>query len=204
MTQSDSQSGVVAVSSSDPVAPTGPPSLFQLYAVFFKIGAFSFGGGLTGWIFREVVTVRGWMSEEAFLAGLALGQILPGANVTNLSVYIGQRLRGAAGSFVCVVALLTAPFFAVLALYALYDQIVERPWIHATLDGAAAAAIGLLGAVSAKAAQRAAAQYWSLAAMVATFLAVGVLRYPFVGSVMVIAPLSVAAAWFHQRREEHA
>lgn len=197
MTQNDSQSDSAAV-------PPRPPTLFQLYAVFFNIGAFSFGGGLTAWIFREVVTLRGWISEDEFLSGLALGQILPGANVTNLSVFIGQRLRGAAGSFVCVVGLLTAPFFAVLAFYALYDQIVGRPWIHAALDGAAAAAIGLLGAVSAKAAQRAVAHSWSLAAMVATFIAVGVLRYPLVESVFVIAPLSVAAAWFSQRRETHA
>jgi len=186
-----------------PAAPP-PPSLWRLYAVFFNIGAFSFGGGLTGWIFLEVVTVYGWLNEEEFLSGLALGQILPGANVTNLSVYIGQRLRGATGATVCVVGLLTAPFFAVLALYALYDQIVERPWIHAALDGAAAAAIGLLGAVSAMGARRAAAHLWSLAAMAATFIAVGVLRWPLVASVLVIAPLSVAAAWYSQRGQDHA
>jgi chromate transporter len=198
MTQNDSPP--------DPAAASAPPrpSLFQLYAVFFNIGAFSFGGGLTGWIFREVVTVRAWLSEEEFLSGLALGQILPGANVTNLAVYIGQRLRGVTGATVCVLGLLTAPFFAVLAFYAVYDQIVEHPWVHAALDGAAAAAIGLLGAVSAKAAQRAVAHSWSLAAMVATFVAVGVLRYPLVASVAVIAPLSVAAAWLQQRRAGYA
>jgi len=178
--------------------------LIQLFTVFLNIGAFSFGGGLTGWIFREVVTARRWMDEEDFLSGLALSQILPGANVTNLSIYIGQRLRGAAGSIVCLIGLLMAPFFAVLAFYALYDQIVERPWIHAALDGAAAAAIGLLGAVSAKAAQRALAHWESVAAMVATFVGVGVLHSSLLTTVIIVAPLSVAASWLRQRRARHA
>lgn len=176
------------------------PRLSELFSVFFWIGALSFGGGLSGWIFQEAVTKRGWMSEEEFFSGLALGQILPGANVTNLAVYIGERLRGAAGATVSVAGLLAAPFFAVLALYAVYDQIVGRPWIHAALDGAAAAALGLLGVVAIKGARRAATQWWSVAAMAATFLAVGVMRWPLVTSVVAIAPLSVAAAWHSQRR----
>jgi len=181
-----------------------PPSLADLFAVFLRIGAFSFGGGLTGWIFQETVTKRGWMSEEEFFSGTALGQILPGANVANLAVYVGQRLRGAAGATVCVVGLLAAPFFAVLGLYAVYDRVVGSPAIHAALDGAAAAAVGLLLAVSAKGARRACGRGWSAAVMAITFVAVGVMQWPFLWCVAAIAPASVAAAWLDQRGSDDA
>ncbi len=52
--------------------------LASLFLVFFRVGLFSFGGGLSGWIYREVVTLRGWMSDDDFFSGLALSQILPG------------------------------------------------------------------------------------------------------------------------------
>ena len=81
-----------------------------LYRVFFWIGLFSFGGGLLPWIQREIVTLRGWMKDEEFLPGVALAQILPGVNSTNLAVFVGQRLRGAPGSVVAVIGMLTGPF----------------------------------------------------------------------------------------------
>ena len=95
----------------------------SLFLVFFRVGLFSFGGGLSDWIYREVVTLRGWMSDGDFLSGLALSHILPGANVTNLSVYIGQRLRGPAGSICALVGLVIGPFFAVIALVTAYAQL---------------------------------------------------------------------------------
>ena len=89
-----------------------PPTLLSLFTVFLRIGLFSFGGGLSGWIFREVVTLRGWIDEDEFMSGLAVAQILPGANVANLSLYIGQKLFGITGAVVALVGLLSGPFFA--------------------------------------------------------------------------------------------
>ena len=75
-----------------------PVSLLAIFLVFFKLGAFSFGGGMTGWVYREVVQQRSWIGETEFLSGLALSQIVPGANVANLTIYVGQRLRGTLGA----------------------------------------------------------------------------------------------------------
>jgi chromate transporter len=94
--------------------------------VFFRVGLFSFGGGLSGWIYREVVTRWGWMSDDDFFSGLALSQILPGANVTNLSVYIGQRPRGPAGLICALIGPVIGPFFAVIALVTAYASTTSR------------------------------------------------------------------------------
>src|SRR5690242_11303725 len=68
-----------------------PVSLWSLYRMFFLVGLFSFGGGLTAWFHREIVLVRGWMTDEEFFSGYSLSQVLPGVNSTNMAVYIGQH-----------------------------------------------------------------------------------------------------------------
>ncbi|MBZ6075132.1 chromate transporter [Microvirga puerhi] len=169
--------------------------LLSIFLVFFRIGLFSFGGGLSGWIYRDVVTVRGWMSDADFLSGLALGQILPGANVTNLSIYIGQQLRGSTGALCALLGLLVGPFFAVIGLVTAYDRIVGLSWIQNAMSGAAAAAIGLLLIVAVKGAAQASRRASSLVILAATFVAVGLLQWPLVPVVLCLAPVSIGLAW---------
>jgi chromate transporter len=172
-----------------------PPTLSALFGVCFSIGLFSFGGGLTAWIHREIVTRRRWMSEDDFLNGFTLAQVLPGANVTNLVVYIGQRLIGPAGAAVALVGLLVGPFLAVIALVSIYDAFSGLGWLHRALDGAAAAAIGLILVLALQGARRAARAWTSMVLMVATVIGIGVLRWPLLPVVVVLALTSVAIEW---------
>jgi chromate transporter len=162
----------------------------------FQIGIFSFGGGLTGWIFQETVGRRRWMREDEFLSGLALCQVLPGINVANLMIYIGQRLRGAMGAIVAVVGLLVGPFFIVIGLVMIYERIAGLAWLHALMDGAAAAALGLLFLVGFKAAARVARRPWAFAVMAIVVVTVGLLQWPLVPVALGLAPFSVALAWW--------
>jgi chromate transporter len=181
-------------------APASVP-LFLIFWVFFRIGLFSFGGGLAGWIYRDVVTLRGWMSGTDFLSGLALAQILPGANVTNLAVYVGQQLRGPAGAVCALVGLLTGPFFAVIGLVVTYDRIVGIPWIQDAMSGAAAAAIGLLLTMALKSAYQASRHLAPFLVVLITFVAVGILQWPLVPVVLCLAPVSVFLAWIRVRSD---
>lgn len=176
-------------------APRTPVPLYSLFFVFFRIGLFSFGGGLSGWIYRDVVTLRSWIGDDDFLSGLALAQVLPGANVTNLSIYIGQRLRGAAGAVIALLGLLTGPFFAVIGLVVAYDQVVHAAWIHDALTGAAAAAIGLMSLVALAGVRRAGRSLAAAIVLAVTFVCVGILQWPLVPVVFCLAPVSVAMAW---------
>src|SRR5215475_15299281 len=99
-------------------------SLFALYKLFFLVGLMSFGGGLTAWFHREVVLVRGWMTDDEFFSGYSLAQVLPGVNSTNMAVYIGQHVRGALGSTVALGALLSGPFVAIIVLESAYSQVL--------------------------------------------------------------------------------
>jgi chromate transporter len=175
--------------------PGAPVSLWALYRVFFWIGVFSFGGGLTPWMHREIVEVRDWITREQFLSSFAVAQILPGVNSTNMAIFLGQRLRGVLGAATALAGTLTAPFAFVLAAAMTYDVLLAIPVIAVALVGVAAAATGMLlrmGIVSARSGLRSVA---SGIVMAVTFVMVGVLKWPIIPVLAVIVPLSVAAAW---------
>lgn len=167
------------------------PTLAALFGVCFKIGCLSFGGGLSGWLHREFVVNHRWIDDGEFASALAVAQILPGANVVNLVIALGDQLRGAPGAAVGVFAFLVGPFFAVLGLYAVYDRIAASPTLTALTEGVTYAAIGLLAVICVRGAQR--LRHWpqGLAIMGLTAVAVGIFRLPLFPVVLVAAPLSI-------------
>ena len=169
--------------------------LASLYGVFLRLGLMSFGGGISAWVHREIVDVRGWVTEEEFMAGYALGQILPGVNSTNLTIYVGQRLRGAVGAAAALAGLLSGPFVAVIAAGVAYRYLLQIPGFEAAMAGLAAAAVGMLLRLGIVFARRLPWRLAPTSIMAATFVAVGILNWPLVPVVLVLAPLSIAAAW---------
>jgi chromate transporter len=174
--------------------------LVSLYAVFFRLGLFSFGGGMSAWLYREIVEVRRWVSREVFLSGYALGQVLPGVNSTNVTVYIGQRLRGASGAVVALAGLLSGPFVIVLAAATAYHYLLRIPGFDAAMAGVASVAVGMLLRLGVVLARRVPWNPVPMAVMAATFVAVGILKWPLFAVVGVLAPVSIAAAWLRPAR----
>ncbi len=187
--------------STDTTAPGRVP-LLAILGVFAKIGLMSFGGALSGWMHRAIVVRRQWMAEEDFLSGLALGQIMPGANVANLSLYIGQRLRGGIGAVAALLGMLLPPMIVVLALGMLYERVAGILWLHRFIDGVAAAAIGLTILVGIKASRRVERRAGPVAILLLLFVTVGVLRWPMVPVVICVTPASIALAWLGSRRAD--
>jgi len=178
------------------------PSIADIFLVFFRIGLLSFGGGLSGWVFREVVLLRGWLDEDEFMSGLAMGQMLPGANITNLAVYIGQKLRGALGAAAAFMGLLSGPFFAVIALAGVYVLLRRYAYFAPAMDGVAASAIGLMFIVAGRGVRRAARHPTALAALIATFVGVGLLHLSLPLVAAGVGTLSVIAAWRRSAGDE--
>lgn len=174
------------------------PSLGAILGVFARLGMASFGGGLPGWMHHEVVRKRGWLDEERFMAGLALGQVLPGPNSVNLALHIGQVLRGWPGAAAAFLGILGPPFLFILVLAMAQERVVGVPAVEAALGGAAAAGLANSCAVGALAARRLRGLgLWSVAA--ATLMAVGVLRLPMIPVVLALAPLGIGLAWREAR-----
>lgn len=171
-------------------------SLLQIAQVFARIGLTSFGGGLTSWVYMEAVEKRQWLREEEFFAGLAISQILPGPNVLNLSIFIGQRLRGIAGSLTAVLSLLLPPMAVVVAVAMLIHRSGINAGVHSFLEGIAAGAVGLTLCVGIRSLRNAARQqYWPLVIAGLTFVGIGLLHWPLSYVVLGLLPVAFALAW---------
>ena len=79
-----------------------------------------------------VVKDLGWIKEQEFMQGLALCQLIPGATMVQLTTYIGYRLRGIGGAFVCAIAFVLPAFIFLLILSALYFQLGNH-WVTQSL-----------------------------------------------------------------------
>lgn len=92
--------------------------LIQLFLTFFKIGAFTFGGGwaMISIIEKEIVDKHGWLKREEFLDLLALAQAMPGILAVNISVVVGDRLKGTRGSIISALGTILPSFIMILAI----------------------------------------------------------------------------------------
>lgn len=91
---------------------------FQLFSTFFKIGAFTFGGGwaMISIIEKEIVDKHHWIERSEFLDLLAVAQSLPGILAVNISVAVGDRLSGMRGSLAAAFGTILPSFLIILAI----------------------------------------------------------------------------------------
>jgi len=134
--------------------------LFTLFWVFVKIGAFTFGGGwaMISIIQREVVDKYHWIEKDEFLDLLAVAQSLPGILAVNISVSVGDKLRGMKGSVVAALGTIIPCFLIILtiAIFLTPEVITSNPVISSVFKGIRPAVVALIVApviTSAKAAK---------------------------------------------------
>lgn len=176
------------------------PTLFGLFLIFSRIGMTSFGGGLSGWLLREFVQDRNWISEEDFLNGLAISQALPGINVKNMAIWIGHRLLGWRGAAVAVTGIVVPPACLIVVIGSVVGALIFHPLTQILIAGAAAAATGLSLSMGVVTARRVRRQGLPLLLMAATFLAIGILRLSLVWVVVAGGAVSVLCEYVAIRR----
>jgi chromate transporter len=122
-----------------------PAGLVDIGTYFFKVGAFTVGGGLTmiAFIQAQVVEQFHWLTPQEFVDGLALGQFTPGP-VLMLAAYVGYKLAGLGGAVVAAGAAFLPSFILMLGILPAFDRIRKIAWTRAALNGMGPAVIGLL------------------------------------------------------------
>jgi len=182
-----------------PPTPVSVPSLGALFWGFLSVGLCGFGGVLP-WARRMVVEQRRWMTPGEFTDLLALCQFLPGPNVINVSVALGLRFRGVAGSVACFVGLMAAPMTVVIILGILFAHYRDVPAVRDGFAGLAAGASALVLATALKIAAPLWGRWEGIAMAIVTLLAISVLRWPMLPVLLVLAPAAILIAWLVQHR----
>jgi chromate transporter len=192
-------------STTDPprTQPARAVSLATLFVSFLTIGSTSFGGGLTGWIRRELVEKRRWLDDQQFLSCYALSQMVPGATNVNLAVLIGTQLRGAIGAATAVAGLLLVPLAILMTLGSFYFAARGAPGgrlLNLALAGAGAAAIGFNIATGIRLARHNVRRLGPALIAAAIIVGIGILRIPLLEVLLVMLPASLALTLLERAR----
>jgi chromate transporter len=183
--------------------PPRPATLAAVFISFLAIGATSFGGGLTGWIRRELVEKRRWIDDQQFLSCYALSQMVPGATNVNLAVLIGTQLRGVVGAVTAVAGMLLLPLAILLVVGAFYFGSHGAPGgrlLNLALAGAGAAAIGFNIATGIRLARINIHRVGPALVAGAIVVGIGVLRIPLLEVLLVMLPTSLALTLWQRSR----
>jgi chromate transporter len=176
------------------------PSLLELTLAFGKVSLAGFGGILPWWR-RMLVEEKRWMTAEEFNKLFAMCQFLPGPNVVNMAAVYGLRLHGVIGSVAAVLALSAPPIALMIVDGMLYVRYGGAAGIGGGLSGLAAGVAGLMIATAVRMAEPLVRRRFGPEPLVAAaaFVAIGLLRLPLVPVLAVLAPVSIALAWWVRR-----
>lgn len=122
--------------------------LIQLFIVFFKIGAFTFGGGwaMISIIEKEIVDKKHWVTKEEFLDLLAVAQSIPGILAVNMAVAVGDKIRGRRGAVISALGTII-PSFAMILFIAIFltpDMIKSNETLNNIFRGIRPAVVALI------------------------------------------------------------
>lgn len=182
---------------SDAPAAREPPGLAAIFWTFLVIGSVSFGGGMVAYLRDMLVGRRRWVDDDEFLAALEIGQTLPGLNSTNVSILVGDQLRGVPGAVAAFVGIMLPGAAVLLGLGLLYGVHGERPGVARVLDGAGAAAVALLAVVTVQLGRKQLAGVVDLGLVLATVAAVSAYHLPLIVVLGVLGPVAV---WLYRPR----
>jgi chromate transporter len=162
--------------SGDNSRATPPYSLGQLALYALRLGTLGFGGpvALVGYMHRDLVERRRWISEADYREGLTLAQLMPGPLAAQLAIYLGFVDYRVLGATVVGVAFVLPSFLMVVGLGWAYARYGGLPWMQAAFYGVGAAVIGIIAHSAYKLTRKSIGKDWLLWAIYATALAVTV------------------------------
>jgi chromate transporter len=185
----------MSAESSDLARPASPKALFFAFT-WLALQGF---GGVLAVAQRVLCEDRRWLTREQFVEILAVGQVLPGPNVCNVALMVGDRFFGWRGAFAALAGMMAVPLAIVLVLAAVYAQFALHPAVASALKGMGAVAAGLIVGTAFRLASAlrfnpmglpVCAGFGALA-----FAGVALLRWPLAWVLLGLGALSCAYAW---------
>ena len=179
-----------------------PASPLDLFVSFTWLALQGFGGVLA--VSQRVLCEdKRWLTKEQFLEMLAIGQVLPGPNVCNVALMVGDRFFGWRGAFAALGGMMAVPLVIVMTLAVLYVEFAANPLVASALRGMGAVAAGLIVGTALKLAPALRGNPMGVATCVAfgaaTFVLVALLRFPLVGVLLGLGALACTVAWLRVR-----
>lgn len=175
-------------------------SLWQIFGVFAKIGAFTIGGGyaMIPLIQRELQQ-RGWLSEEELPDIVALSQSAPGVMAVNISIFAGHRLRGLKGSLAATLGSILPSFLMILAIAMFFTAFRDNPWVERAFKGIRPVVIALIIVPMITMARKSCTTWWKWGLAVAALVLVAVLNVSPIYILLAVMVIGFSFTYFRSR-----
>lgn len=175
-------------------------SLWQIFAVFAKVGAFTIGGGYAMIpIIEKELCSRNWIGEDDIPDIVAIAQTAPGVLAVNMAVFSGYRLRGIKGSIAATIGAILPSFAIILAIAAFFTQFQNNTYVARAFQGIRPAVVALIAVPMIKMARRHNHNWWSWAISIGALVGIAFLKISPVLILLVTIVVAVAISSYNNK-----
>ena len=177
----------------------GQVSLWNLFCVFAKVGAFTIGGGYAMLpLIEEEMTKRGWISAEDIQDIIVLAQSAPGILAVNMAIYTGHKIRGLKGSIVSAVGAVLPSLVIILLIAMFFTEFKENDIVRRIFQGVRPAAVALILVPAVRMARSGCKSWWTWAIAAASLLGVAFLKVSPIWIILVTLSVAVCISLIRQ------
>ena len=176
-------------------------SLWQIFAVFAKIGAFTIGGGYAMIpLIQAELQKRGWLTEEELPDIVTLSQSAPGVMAVNISIFAGHKLRGVKGSIAATIGSTLPSFLMILAIAAFFSAFRDNPWVERAFKGIRPVVVALIAVPMVQMARKACKSWGHWLVASASLIAVAFLNFSPIYIILCTLVLGFAITYYKEGR----
>lgn len=177
-------------------------SLWQIFTVFAKIGAFTIGGGYAMIpLIRDEMIKRDWMSDEELPDIIAMAQSAPGVLAVNMSIFVGHKLRGVKGSVVATLGSVIPSFVAILLIAMVFTNFRDNPVVERIFKGIRPVVVSLIAVPMINMARKNNKTWWAWVISAVTLFLVAFLSFSPVYILLVLIVVSAGIAVIRDKKE---
>lgn len=177
-------------------------SLWQIFLVFSKIGAFTIGGGYAMIpLIRDEMVKRDWMSDEELPDIIAMAQSAPGVLAVNMSIFVGHKLRGVKGSVVATLGSVVPSFITILLIAMIFTNFRDNPVVERVFKGIRPVVVSLIAVPMINMARKNNKTWWAWAISAVTLFLVAFLSFSPIYILLVLIVASASVAVIRNKKE---
>lgn len=176
--------------------------LIELFIVFFRLGAFTIGGGIAmlPLLQNTLINEKKWFTKEEFMDIVAVCQSLPGVVAINMATYVGYRKKGLAGSIVSTFGVTVPSFIMILIIARFITSLGDNGVLMGAMAGLRAAALGMVVVALIQLMPAAIKNKWAMLGAIAAFVLIAVLRINTAYVILMFAVLGITVAFAGSRK----
>lgn len=177
-------------------------SLWRIFWIFAKIGAFTIGGGIPMIVaIKKELVERKWLNDEDFVDIITLAQTAPGLFAVNIAILTGHRLRGTKGSVIATVACCLPPFLIILLVAMFFTSFKDNEYVIKAFKGIRPVVVALIGIPMIDMLKATKMRWWSWIIVISSMLLVCFLSVSPIYILICVIVIAAFVSWYNNRKE---